>query len=211
MAGRAGDPAVVLRAHLLDTAERLLSEKDFGAITTRELAAAAGVSDGVLYNYFQGKSDLLRTALVRRFSELVAALLAQVPKAGAGSVEASIELLARALLELHRSALPLVGKLLAQPPLLHSFFAEIHHRDQPFGGKQIRDAVVEFFEEEQRIGRLAVTDAGVAADLLIGSIASLALAATLGLTAEGELDARVKATVRILIRGLVPHDTRSNR
>lgn len=54
--GRVGtDPATALREHLVDTAERLLAEKQVGAITTREIARAAGVSDGVLYNYFADK------------------------------------------------------------------------------------------------------------------------------------------------------------
>lgn len=210
VAGREGDPAAILRAHLLDTAERLLAEDEPGSITTRRLAAAAGVSDGVLYNYFADKNDLLVTALVRRFSRLVAALRAELREREADAAETSLERLALALLELHRAAVPLFGKLLAQPPLLERFFAEIHRSEQPLGGKQIRDAVIEQLDEERRLGRLAVPDSGVAADVLIGSIALLALGGALGAVPEAELDRRTRATVHLLIRGLDPHDTRSS-
>jgi hypothetical protein len=36
---------------------------------------------------------------------------------------------------------PLFGKLLAEPPPLRRFLADIHHETQAFGGKETRDAV----------------------------------------------------------------------
>src|SRR5262249_61477702 len=65
--GRAGnDPATALREHLINTAEKLLTEKQAGAITTREIARAAGVADGVLYNHFADKHDLILAAPIPR-------------------------------------------------------------------------------------------------------------------------------------------------
>lgn len=46
------------RALILDTACKLFAEKGYRGTTTRELAAAAGVTEPVLYEHFRTKGDL---------------------------------------------------------------------------------------------------------------------------------------------------------
>jgi TetR/AcrR family transcriptional regulator, fatty acid metabolism regulator protein len=43
--------------------ESLLEEKDFVSITTAEIAKTAGVTEGLIYKYFQDKRDLLHEVL----------------------------------------------------------------------------------------------------------------------------------------------------
>lgn len=47
------------RSQILDGAARLFAERGFHLTTTRDIANAAGVSEGTLYNYFENKEDLL--------------------------------------------------------------------------------------------------------------------------------------------------------
>jgi AcrR family transcriptional regulator len=47
------------KAQILKAAETVFSEKGYERATTREIAHAADVSEGTLYNYFGSKSDLL--------------------------------------------------------------------------------------------------------------------------------------------------------
>ena len=47
------------RTQIIDAAARVFAEKGFQRATTREIAAAAGVSEGTIYNYFDSKADLL--------------------------------------------------------------------------------------------------------------------------------------------------------
>lgn len=54
------------RAAILDAAVHLFSEKGFRGVTTRELAAAVGVSEPVLYQHFQTKRDLYRAIIDER-------------------------------------------------------------------------------------------------------------------------------------------------
>jgi AcrR family transcriptional regulator len=206
VADTAGDPGTVLRGHLIDAAEGLLAERSVAAITTRDIARAAGVSDGVLYNYFADKNELLLMALVRRFGRLVERLHAELPEPGSGTVEGNLQLVAAALAELHANAFPLVGSLLAEPVLVHRFMAAIHDVDEPFGGKQIRDAVVAYLVAERAAGRLAVADAGAAADLLLGAAAMHALTGHL-VPGTDPVD-RLPAIVDTLISGLVPQGRR---
>ncbi len=47
------------RAQILDGATQVFARKGFHAATTREIAQAADVSEGTIYNYFDSKEDLL--------------------------------------------------------------------------------------------------------------------------------------------------------
>lgn len=47
------------RAQILDAAAQVFAEKGFARATTKEIAAAADVSEGTIYNYFASKDELL--------------------------------------------------------------------------------------------------------------------------------------------------------
>jgi AcrR family transcriptional regulator len=47
------------RTAILEAAVGLLSDRDFSAVTTRELAAAAGVAEATLFRYFPRKEEIL--------------------------------------------------------------------------------------------------------------------------------------------------------
>jgi AcrR family transcriptional regulator len=56
------------RRQILDAAHRLFAEKGFGATTTRDIAQAAGIASGTLFNYFPAKEAVL-ACLAERASE----------------------------------------------------------------------------------------------------------------------------------------------
>ena len=53
------------KAQILDGAAKVFSEKGFHRATTREIAEAADVSEGTIYNYFGSKDDLLISIVAR--------------------------------------------------------------------------------------------------------------------------------------------------
>jgi AcrR family transcriptional regulator len=55
-------------AQILDAAGRLFNQRGYDRATTREIAAAAGISEGTLYNYFPSKRALL-LALIDKVGE----------------------------------------------------------------------------------------------------------------------------------------------
>src|SRR5690348_1956451 len=57
--------AVVRRNQILDAATQVFSEKGFHGATIREVAQAAGIADGTIYNYFANKHALLLSILDR--------------------------------------------------------------------------------------------------------------------------------------------------
>ncbi|MFU8814880.1 MAG: TetR/AcrR family transcriptional regulator [Pseudomonadales bacterium] len=60
------------RAHILETARRLIAERGYEAVTVRDLAERCRVSVPTLYNQFGGKDKLLATAIEDHFSSLLA-------------------------------------------------------------------------------------------------------------------------------------------
>lgn len=60
---------------ILDAAARLFAERGFHRTTTKDIAEAADVAEGTLYNYFETKNDLL-FAILARLSE------SELPQAG---------------------------------------------------------------------------------------------------------------------------------
>lgn len=79
------------RQQILEAAEELFAQHGYRGATTREIAAAADLSEGTLYNYFANKRDLFVGVMLGRTDELVSAIAG----VQASSVEgAMVELLA---------------------------------------------------------------------------------------------------------------------
>ena len=57
------------RDQILDAAAKVFAEKGFHRATTKEIARAASVSEGTIYNYFDSKADLL-IGIMTRLAEL---------------------------------------------------------------------------------------------------------------------------------------------
>jgi AcrR family transcriptional regulator len=199
--GRVGDdPAIALRDLLIDTAERLIGERPPSSLTTREIARAAGVSDGVLYNYFADKNDLVLTALVRRHTRTLGSYDLALPEPGSGDVVENLTACARAAIDLVGRTLPAAGALFSEPDLLHRFFAEIHR--SPLGPERMVGPIAGYLAGEQQLGRLGTFDAEAAATLLLGSAIMLGLTAAVDGSAGAQLDARLLVVVRTLLGGL---------
>lgn len=203
--GRVGeDPATALREHLIDTAEQLLAQRQVATITTRELARSAGVSDGVLYNYFADKHDLLLAALLRRYRRLADRFAAGLPAPGTGTVADNLHAYARASLAFQADLLPIGGGLISDPTLLHRFMAAIH--TDVHGPQQNQTRLSAYLRAEQQLGRLpAHVDPDAAATLLTGACLNLAITSLfLPEGARPDPAAGLSAAVRTLLHGLQP-------
>jgi len=177
------DQASTLREHLVAATEQLLEEHSAGQLTTRAIAHHAGVSDGVLYNHFADKADLVMAAMLRRYGRLVERLDAATPTAGEGTVVANTQSYGRALMQVESDALLHGAALLADPPLLHRFWQEIHR--SPFGIDRLRRPFADYLVAEQRLGRVARdVDIEAAVTIVFGACAMVALTARLNPTAD---------------------------
>lgn len=203
MRGRAGDdPAVALRELLIDTAAKLLAERPVPAITTRDIARAAGVSDGVLYNYFRDKYDLLAAALVRRYEASVERFGADLPAPGTATVEQNLTTYLRAALGLVATTLPVVSGLMSESALLHRFVAAIH--TEPLGPQRLHQPIADYLAAERRLGRLGDFDDQAVLSLIVGPAMMLGFTHVVGGRPVEEVAAQIPGIVRTLLHGLEP-------
>lgn len=63
------DQAERRKKELLQVSLRLFSEHGFNATSIRDIAKAAGVTEGLLYHYFRGKKDLLKAIVEESITE----------------------------------------------------------------------------------------------------------------------------------------------
>lgn len=112
-----------LLSQIQDTAYRLFAERGFAAVTTEDVAAAAGISISTYFRYAPTKEDLLVAPLRQTVAEIVGSYGAQPP--GRSAVEAFIQLLAETAWEKTdqnlrhwRRAMLTAPHLLSEPTLL---------------------------------------------------------------------------------------------
>lgn len=193
-----------LHDHLIAATERLLEHHALGELTTRAIAHHAGVSDGVLYNHFADKADLVMAALLSRYGKLVERLEAAAPEAGEGTVLGNVQVYGHALSGVETDLLLHGAGLVAHPPLLHRFWAEIHR--SPFGIDRLRRPLADYLVAEQRLGRVsAQLDVAAAVTVVFGVCAMVALSRHLDPTADagGAID-HLDASLAAAVTGFVP-------
>jgi len=189
-----------LREKLVDATLALLAERQVSAITTRDIARKAGLSDGVLYNYFSDKNELVVSALVRRVDAELAVFRSALPTPGQGEIEEGLVAYAQATLDFATAMMPTIVGLMSEPDLLHQFLTEIH--DQEDGIHREYKRIVAYLEAEQGLGRLGAFDVEAAVMAFVGSMAALGIGGMVTGPDEAESQAQVRAIVRTLLDGL---------
>lgn len=197
-----------LRRHLIRVTQRLLAAHGVTGLTTRQIAREAQVADGVLYNHFAGKDDLVLTALTEQATQQVDEFLAAVPEPGSATLEANLTALGQAALAMAIGTVPLFTGLLGQERLLHGFFAGLHAEHGP---QNAFSATIAYLRAEQALGRASDdVDAVAVAELLFGACQLRAFVGQMRpqdvavpLAEPGEPE-DLDAVVAVLIRALRP-------
>ncbi|WP_227982881.1 TetR/AcrR family transcriptional regulator [Nocardia spumae] len=190
--------AADLRAHLIATAERLFAEAGSSGLTVRAIARAAGVSDGVLYNHFADKEELLAAALVAHVESVDRGFPA-LPAAGTATVAENLAVCLRQGLALHAAVLPVFAGLLSQPAVLARF------AESPGRRRIWRDELVGYLRAERDRGRLlADADVEAAAAILVGICHDAVLSALLSGAPHPDAPPPVEAIVTTVLSGIAP-------
>ena len=114
-----------LREHLIATAARLIDQRGSAGLAVRDIAREAQVADGVLYNYFEDKEDLLAQALLAHVAAVMSAAPRLVPEAGTGTVPENLARFIDGGLGVLLRVVPAFAGLLSQPKVLSRFHAMV--------------------------------------------------------------------------------------
>jgi len=189
-----------LRGHLIATAARLLAERGSAGLAVRDIAREAQVADGVLYNYFEDKDDLLAHALLAHVGSVMTDR-APAPRAGEGTVAGNLRAFIEDGLDALSRLAPVFAGLVSQPGVLARFHAMVggdaaFGADMPGGGERaegpagrggqgddrpagedaggprgLPDILRGYLAAEQRTGRIrAGADVEAAVTLIVGTI-----------------------------------------
>ena len=183
---------------------RLLESTPLGELTTRHIARHAGVSDGVLYNHFADKNELIIASVLERYVKLLERFEGTALVVGEGTVAENLCRFARALSALEADALLIGAGLLADPHLLTAFWTEIHRA--PFGPDRLRRPLTSYLEGERAAGRIAPSaNVQATATLVFGASAMMALSQRLDPGHDSaRLEAHLDAAVMTILEGIAP-------
>jgi AcrR family transcriptional regulator len=140
--------AAIRREHIVSAALQLFSEHGYAATSTRSIAEAAGVTEGLIFHYFENKDALLFALLARRdtFAGRIAMLLQQHQGGTARSLFAAI---GEGYAEVTPAEAAFVGFVTAEAhvnPALRNYITA--------GNTVVLDLIVEILTERVRAGEL---------------------------------------------------------
>src|SRR5580658_1475618 len=140
------------RTQLIEVAIDLFSQRGFSGTTTREIAAAAGVTEAIIFRHFATKQDLYTAILDYKGSASgFDKWLAEAEEfMDANDDEGLFRLIVTKILEMHRTE-SRFERLMIHAALEGHELAVMHHNQMTLGiGARIR----EYIERRQREGAL---------------------------------------------------------
>jgi AcrR family transcriptional regulator len=160
-----GRPIEIPEDKLLDAARELLLKKGLRA-TTAEIAARAGVSEGLVFYRYRSKEALL-VAVLRREQALPARLGELIAAAGTGSLADSIEELGGIVMASVRATIPFVDLARSSPdfPRLHKVLVA-----EGVTPELLQATIAQYFEAEVVAGRLRRVEPALLSRMLFGAI-----------------------------------------
>jgi AcrR family transcriptional regulator len=192
------DSGQSLRDHLIETAARMIDQRGSAGLSVRDIAREAKVADGVLYNYFEDKEDLLVHALLAHVGNVMADAPRLLPPPGEGAVAENLRVFIDGGIANLLRVTPAFAGLISQPNVLTRFHAMVggdaafdpaaEDAEEPAadttGSEQgsddgasqgeprgLPDLLTAYLRGEQRLGRIdAAADIDAAASLIVGAM-----------------------------------------
>jgi TetR/AcrR family fatty acid metabolism transcriptional regulator len=187
------------RTQILDAAARIFAEQGFHGATVRDVARAAGVADGTIYNYFTNKTDLLIGLLDRLNATEERPLDFAAGQAGpfTAFVPAYLEKRMATLWanrDLLRAVLPIV---LSDPAVRERYFTQIIAPTLAIGETYMQAAGAS--------GRIRALDARLVTRLLAGMSLGVVMLDLLGDTyLDAHTDEMTAVMAALIVAGLDP-------
>jgi TetR/AcrR family transcriptional regulator len=161
------------RQQLVSVAIDLFSQKGFSGTTTREIAAAAGVTEAIIFRHFKTKEQLYTAIIDQRIaSPLTTAWVARLRQAmDSNDDEAVIRRLIEAIIATHKNH-PKFERLMLYAALERNEIALVYMRKMT---SQIVDSFRGYFARRQREGRLRSVSPDTALIAVVGMAQHYAL------------------------------------
>jgi len=185
------------RHEILTAAAEIFAEKGYSATTTKEIAEAADVAEGTLYNYFDGKRDILMSIA----SEAEVSLHETLRQVGRLENRAAMTALVEKAFDISEAQLPFIRALMAEAwtddGILQAFFA--------VRLKRVFELLQAFIAERVDSGTFRPIDPVLGARIAMGTFGALILPVLRGiepLPPHRERRALAETVVDLLLDGI---------
>ncbi len=199
-----GRPQTISNEDMLTAArEVFLKHGAFGS--TKEIARRAGISEAALFKRFSTKAQLFMAAMVPP-TPGVDAIVARA--SAMKSARESLQVLAQAVLDYFRIAIPMILPLISHPTF---GAAELPRNFETNPATSLLRAIAAYLRQEKARGRLRVQDPVTASAVLVSALHSIALFEIMGFHGGTMPKAGVRSLVDALWHGLEPNAVISRR
>ncbi|MCX7680768.1 MAG: TetR/AcrR family transcriptional regulator [Anaerolineae bacterium] len=189
------------KAQILDAAARVFAEKGFHAATTREIAEAADLSEGSIYNYFESKRDLLLAIADRIIRQALEQVLVRLERLN-DDTEAYVATLLQSLLDFiahNQTFVKVLGvEILIDEELRGRFLSQVVEPILLNGARYLRDFVA---RDKARACRAEIVVPAVLGSLIVLAGLRTQVSEVLAGISDDEL---VKELTRLYVHGLGP-------
>jgi AcrR family transcriptional regulator len=204
-------PAIDQKEKLIAATERLLGARGLGCVTTRDIARAANVAEGALYNHFGDKAELILSVVLHQLGDFPDVLHSLPLQVGQNTVQKNLERVLQSAFAFHYRMVPLICSLFADQELLVRVRNMMNERSM--GPGRSTSVIAAYLRAEQQLGR--VLPAAVPE-----TVAGLMLAASFntavcdhffhgGSAGEAKAHRQLRDIVRALVLGLGPKEKRA--
>ena len=174
--------------------------------TTAEIAARAGVSEGLVFYRYRSKEALL-VAVVRREQALPARMGELIARAGTGSLTEFLEELGGVVMASVRATIPFVDLARSSPN-----YPRVHKLLMTAGATpdRLQATIARYFDAEMTAGRLRRLDPGLLSRTLFGAVLDREIGRRIrALPPDPSEDAAfVRALAELLLHGALPEQGR---
>jgi AcrR family transcriptional regulator len=189
---------------ILDGAAAAFSRDGYEGASMSGIAAAAGVSKGTLYNYFNGKKALFTAFVQRECTEKLLLIFDELD--GEAPIQATLLRVGRRIMDMLLSDTGLaIYRMVVAEARKFPELAEAFHEAGP---RRALDRMTALIADQARSGQLSVEDPGFAAEQLFALVQSrVIMQRRMGLVStvtEAEIDRVVREAVRLFLRGYGP-------
>ncbi|HEY7483288.1 MAG TPA: TetR/AcrR family transcriptional regulator [Streptosporangiaceae bacterium] len=147
-----------MRDRILAAAVSVMRERGVTNTTTKEVARAAGVAEGSIYNHFADKTELIAASMSQVTGGMRQAVMTLFNRVGHGSLEANLTEYAETAIDFYGDLLPIVGPAMGDHQIVDWLRSGGPVQGEgPAPGPVLGNAgLIGYLEAEQRAGRLPV-------------------------------------------------------
>lgn len=200
---RPGKTAEGTRQRILRAAFHVMQTKGLTKTTTREIARAARVADGMVFYHFKNRVDLLLQVLTSSVPNLRDSVMQLPLLVGEGTVAGNLSELLQTIFEFHQVVAPLVSALMAEPELLKQYRDAL--ATMRAGPQTLELAISAYLRAEQRLRRVSPhADPQIFAALMIATSFQHAHESAFFARTERAPGAWARDAVNALMAGMLP-------